>query len=157
MVSMTTSLLRLATATAVASLLSSNPAAAQVVPPAERADRVRITQGPELEMATDHLTIVRWTTNNPGGSDVHYGIVHYGTDPKDLSQTAKSPIRLNQSHPLTTFRVRVTGLEPQTTYYYSVGSEESSGKSDGVKSTVNKFTTPGPGERVGIAGYPKRD
>jgi hypothetical protein len=26
---------------------------------------------------------------------VHYGIVRYGTDPNDLSQTAKSPIWLN--------------------------------------------------------------
>ena len=99
-------------------------------------------------MAADHLTIIRWTTNNPGGSDVHYGIVHYGTDPKDLSQTAKNPIRLNQGHQYTTFRVRIEGLEPRTTYYYTVTSEESNGRSDGVKSTVNTFTTPGPGERI---------
>ncbi len=79
---------------------------------------------------------------------MHYGIVEYGTDPKDLSQTAKNPIRLNRSHPETTFRVRIEGLKLQTTYYYRVTSEESSGRSDGVKSTVNKFTTPGPGERI---------
>ena len=106
-------LLTLAITTTVGSLLSSNPAAAQVLPPAKRAERVEITKGPELELATDHLTIIRWTTNNPGGSDVHYGIVHYGTDPKDLSQTAKSPIRLNQGHPHTIFRVRMDG--PQAT------------------------------------------
>jgi purple acid phosphatase-like protein len=141
-------LLRLAIATTVASLLSSNPAVAQVLPPAKRAERVEITQGPEIEMATDHLTIVRWTTNNPGGSDVHYGIVHYGTDPKDVSQTAKSALRLNQGHPRTNFRVRMVGLKPRTTYYYWVTSEESNGKSDGVKSEVKKFTTPGPGERI---------
>src|SRR6267142_4144913 len=58
--------------------------------PRKKAERVEITKGPELELAADHLTIIRWTTNNPGGSDVHYGIVHYGTDPKDLSQTAKN-------------------------------------------------------------------
>jgi phosphodiesterase/alkaline phosphatase D-like protein len=86
---------------------------------------------------------------------VHYGIVHYGTDPKDLSQTAKSPIRLNQGHPYTMFRVRMEGLKPQMTYYYRVSSEESNGKTDGVKSTVKKFTTPGLGER--IVAYPKRD
>src|SRR4030095_8676651 len=68
-----------------------------------------------VELATEHLTIIRWTTNNPGGSDVHYGIVHYGTGPKDLSQTAKSPLRLNQGHPYTTFRVRIEGLKPRTT------------------------------------------
>jgi phosphodiesterase/alkaline phosphatase D-like protein len=141
-------LLTLAIATTLDSLLFSNPAAAQVLSPAKRAERVEITKGPELELATDHLTIISWTTNNPGGSDVHYGIVHYGTDPKDLSQTAKSPLRLNQGHPETIFRVRVTGLTPRTTYYYRVTSMESNGKSDGVKSTVRQFTTPGPGERI---------
>jgi phosphodiesterase/alkaline phosphatase D-like protein len=141
-------LLTLAIATTLDSLLFSNPAAAQVLPSAKRAERVEITKGPELELATDHLTIISWTTNNPGGSDVHYGIVHYGTDPKDLSQTAKSPLRLNQGHPETIFRVRVTGLTPRTTYYYRVTSMESNGKSDEVKSTVRQFTTPGPGERI---------
>jgi phosphodiesterase/alkaline phosphatase D-like protein len=141
-------LLTLAITTAAGILLSSTPAAAQLLPPAKKAERVEITKGPELELATDHLTIIRWTVNNPGGSDVHYGIVRYGTDPKDLSQTAKNPIRLNQGHQHTTFRVRIEGLKPQTTYYYSVTSEESNGSSDGVKSTVNQFVTPAPGERI---------
>jgi phosphodiesterase/alkaline phosphatase D-like protein len=148
-------LLTLAIMTTVGSLIASNPAAAQLPPPAKKAERVEISKGPKLESATDRLTIIKWTTNNPGGSDVHYGIVRYGTDPKDLSQTAKNPIRLNQGHPDTTFRVRIEGLKPRTTYYYQVASEESNGKSDGVKSTVSKFTTPGPGER--IAANPKRD
>ncbi len=139
-------LLTLAITTTVSSLLSSNHAAAQILPPAKRAERVEITKGPELESATNYRTIIRWTTNNPGGSDVHYGIVQYGTDPKNLSQTAKNPIRLNQGNPYTIFRVRIEGLKPQTTYYYRVTSEESNGKSDGVESTVNQFTTPGPGE-----------
>jgi len=93
-------------------------------------------------LSKPHVTIIRWTTNNPGGSDVHYGVVHYGTDPKELSQTAQNPIRLNQSHPETTFRVQMRGLEPRTTYYYTVTSMESNGKSDGVKSKVRQFTTP---------------
>jgi phosphodiesterase/alkaline phosphatase D-like protein len=147
-------LLTLAIATTVGSLLASTPSAAQVLPPAKKAERVVITKSPALELASDYLTIIRWTTNNPGGSDVHYGIVQYGTDPKDLSQTAKSPIRLNQAQRYTTFRVRIEGLEPGTTYYYRVGSEESNGKSDGVKSIVKKFTTPPRGER--LVAYPKR-
>ena len=141
-------LLKLAITATVGTLLSANPTVAQVLPPAKKAERVEITNGPELESATNHLTIIRWTTNNPGGSDVHYGIVHYGTDPKDLSQTAKNPIRLNQGHQYTTFRVRIEGLKTRTTYYYTVTSEESNGTSDGVKSAVNKFTTPAPGERI---------
>ena len=134
--------LRLAITTTVGSLLSSNPTAAQIPPPAKRAERVEIKKGPEVELSKPHLTIIRWTTNNPGGSDVHYGVVHYGTDPKELSQMAKNPITLNQSHPQTTFRVQMRGLEPRTTYYYTVTSMESNGKSDEVKSTVHQFTTP---------------
>jgi len=122
----------------------------------KKAERVEITKGPALEIARDDFAIIRWTTNNPGGSDVHYGIVRYGTDPEDLSQTAKSPIRLNQGHTHTTFRVRMEGLKPQTTYYYTVTSEESNGKSDGVKSPVSKFTTPAPGERI-VAHPPQVD
>ena len=136
----------------VASLLAFQPAAAQVLPPVQKADRVEITKGPELESATNDRTIIRWTTNNPGGSDVHYGIVHYGTDRQNLDQTAKNPIRLNHGHPDTTFRVRVYDLKPATTYYYWVSSEESSGKNDGVKSSVKQFTTPRPGERIIAVG-----
>jgi len=145
-------LLKLAITAVVASLLSSTPTVAQILPPAKKAERVEITQGPALELATDHLTIIRWTTNNPGGSDVHFGVVYYGTDPQDLSQMAKSPISVNRGHPETRFRVRVVGLKPQTTYYYKVTSTESNGKSDGVESPVTQFTTPNPGER--IVAYP---
>jgi hypothetical protein len=145
-------LLTLAITASVGGLLCADRAIAQVLPPAPNAPRVEITQGPELESATNHLTIIRWTTNNPGGSDQQYGIVHYGMDPKDLSQTAKSPIRLNQGHSHTTYRVRIDGLKPRTTYYYTATSEESNGKRSGVKSAVKEFTTPGPGERyVGSA------
>jgi phosphodiesterase/alkaline phosphatase D-like protein len=134
-------LLKLAITAAVGGLLSSNPMSAQVSPTTPKTGRIRITQGPEVELAREHLTIIRWTTNNPGGSPVHYGIVHYGTDPKNLSQTAKSPIRLNPDHASTIFRVRMDDLKPRTTYYYTVGSMEASDTSDGVKSPVYRFTT----------------
>ena len=130
------------------SLLFSSPAVAQVLPPAEKAARVEITQEPALELARDDLAIIRWTTNNPGGSDDHFGVVYYGMDLNTLSRTAKSHVRLNRGHPETIFRVRVEGLKPRTTYYYTVTSIESNGKSDGVMSSVNQFTTPGPSERI---------
>ncbi len=129
-------------------LLSSNPASAQLLPPAKKAARVRITQGPELEAANGYLTIIRWTTNNPGGSDDHFGVVHYSTDPKHLNETAKSHIRLNRSHSYTVFRVRLGAVKPKTTYYYKVTSMGSDGKSDGEESAINHFTTPGPGEVI---------
>ena len=132
----------LAITATVCTVLYCNPTAAQILPPMKKAERVEITKGPELELARDGLTVIRWTTNNPGGSDVHYGIVRYGTDPEDLSQTAKSPIRLNQGHTHTTFRVRIDGLKTETTYYYTVDSTEANGKDDRVKSAVKHFTTP---------------
>ena len=92
-------LLILAITATVGSLLSFQPGRRAVTSSCQESRARRDHQRAEIELATDHLTIIRWTTNNPGGSDVHYGIVHYGTDPKDLSQTAKSPIRLNQAIP----------------------------------------------------------
>jgi phosphodiesterase/alkaline phosphatase D-like protein len=135
-------------AAALVTLLASTPGVAQIPAPAKKPQRVTITQGPALEMAGDDLTIIRWKTNNPGGTDVHFGVVHYGTDPKDLSQAAESPISINRGHAETTFRVRVPNLKPRTTYYYAVTSKGSDGTSDGVKSGVAKFTTPAPGERI---------
>ena len=113
---------------------------AQESPTTPKAARVQIIQGPEIALAS-WFTVIRWTTNNPGGSPVHYGVVHYGTDPKDLSQTAKNPIRLNPYHSETVFRVLLYNLKPRTTYYYTVDSVESNGKSDGVTSPVQSFTT----------------
>jgi hypothetical protein len=133
-------LLKLAIVSSAGSLLSSSPMVAQVSPTTPRTAHIQITQGPEIELAKEFLTIIRWTTNNPGGSPVHYGIVHYGTDPNDLSQTAKSPIRLNPDHPSAIFRVRLSGLKPGTTYYYTVGAEGSDGTVDKMESTVQKFT-----------------
>jgi hypothetical protein len=111
--------------------LYSTPATAQVSPTTKKAPSVKITKGPEIERADSYLTIVRWTTNNPGGSPEHYGVVHYGTSPKDLSLTAKSPIRLNPGHSDTVFRVRIDGLKSKTTYYYKVDSMEANGTGDG--------------------------
>src|SRR5207253_8955884 len=141
--------LKLAITAAAASLLFSNPMSAQLSPTTPKTKRVRITQGPEVELAREHLTIIRWTTNNPGGSPEHYGIVQYGTDPKNLSQTAKSPIRLNPDHPSTIFRVRMDDLKPRTTYYYAVGSMGADGANDGTKSTLKQFVTPGEMQRTG--------
>jgi hypothetical protein len=114
---------------------------AQESPITPRAERVRISDGPEVPLVGGYLTVIRWTVNNPGGLPVHYGVVHYGTDPKNLSQTAKNPIRLNPYHLLTVFRVNLYDLPPKTTFYYTVESIDSSGKSDGVTSPIKTFTT----------------
>src|SRR6202140_4788498 len=126
------------------------PTAPQAPSPAKRAKPVQITKGPALESATDNSAIIRWTSNNPGGTDEHFGVVHYGTDPKNLSETAKSHIRLNRGHSYTVFRVRVDGLKPKTTYYYTVDSVDARSASDGVTSPVKTFITE---LRRALAGY----
>src|SRR6202043_4040930 len=114
---------------------------AQESPITPRAEREQISGRPEGPLVGGYLTVIRWTVNNPGGLPVHYGLVHYGTDPKDLKQTAENPIRLNPTHSETVFRVNLYDLPPKTTYYYTVESMDSSGKSDGVTSEVKTFTT----------------
>ena len=148
-------LVKLAITAAVGSLFSSNPTTAQILSPAPKAPHVEITQGPVLEGAREDLAIIRWTSTNPGGDDEHYAVAYYGTDPNDLSQTAKSPIRLNRGHAETIFRVRVDHLKPQTTYYYKVTSMGANGRSDGVESPINQFTTPPPGEVIANFTQPK--
>jgi phosphodiesterase/alkaline phosphatase D-like protein len=133
--------LKLGILTMAGGLLYSIPAATQVSPTTKKAAHVQITEGPEMERVDPNFAIIRWTSNNPGGSPEHYGVVHYGTDPKELSQIAKSPIRVNPGHSYTVFRVRMDDLKPRTTYYYTVDSIEANGNGDGVKSTVKNFTT----------------
>jgi Purple acid Phosphatase, N-terminal domain len=132
---MTKILLTMVIMTLSGSLLS------QESPITPRPERVQISEGPGVPLVGGYLTVIRWTVNNPGGSPVHYGLVHYGTDRNDLSQTAKNPIRVNPYHSSTVFRVNLYDLPPKTTFYYTVESIDSSGKSDGVTSAIKTFTT----------------
>jgi len=104
--------------------------------------RVRIVEGPTLESSTDTSAIVRWTTNSIDGSTVRYGVVHFGLDPRDLSQIAKSQNRWNRGLPTMIYRVQVDNLEPGLTYYYSVETTDANGVSEGgVNSARRQFTT----------------
>jgi Purple acid Phosphatase, N-terminal domain len=101
----------------------------------------QLAAGPELESATDSSAIIRWSTINPGGTALHYGVVHYGTDAKNLTEIAQSPNRSNTSHPDMIFRVRIMRLNSNTTYYYKVESKGATGASDGASSSVKTFKT----------------
>jgi phosphodiesterase/alkaline phosphatase D-like protein len=126
---------------------------AQMLSPTAKAQSVAIIQQPNLESAHDDTAILRWTTTTPRGSTEHFAVVQYGTTSNALTQTAKSHVRINAGHSDTIFRVRIDGLQPQTTYYYKVTSTGGDGTSDGVESDVNQFTTPPPGQR--IINYPQ--
>ena len=142
-------LLRLAITAAAGSLLPSNLVVAQPTPTTPKTARAQITEGPALESSKDNWAIISWTSNNPGGTEEHFGVVRYGTDPNRLTQTAKSHIRLNPDHSYTVFRVRLDDLKPGTTYCYTVGSMGANGADDGTKSTVKQFATTGEPERAG--------
>jgi hypothetical protein len=134
-------LLKMALTIMVGCQLYSLPAVTQESPTTNKAPSVEITQGPESERVDPDSAIIKWTSNNPGGSPEHYGVVRYGTNPKELNLTAKNPIRLNPGHSYSVFRVRLDDLKPGTIYYYRVDSMEANGNGDGVKSPVNQFTT----------------
>jgi len=67
----------------------------------------------------------------------------------------RSRIEVASSHEPEPLRVRLQGLEPQTTYYYRVTSEDSTGQSDGVEGPVSHFITPPPGEVINNFPQPK--
>lgn len=138
---MRTFILTSASAAIVACLIVLHFPVDQVIAAAPRHDTVQITAGPEIETVHDTLAIIRWTTTNPGETALHYGIVHYGTDATNLSRIAASPNRRNPSHPDMIFRVRVAGLKPQTTYYYTVESTSATAVNDGVSSPIRTFRT----------------
>jgi hypothetical protein len=136
-------LLTLATvAISLGNIFDASVGITQESPTTRKPASVRITEGPEMERVDPDFAIVRWTSNNPGGSPVHDGIVRYGTDPANLSQMASSPIRLNPAHACTVFRVRIDRLKPRTKYYYTVESRGANGEDDRVKSAVKHFATP---------------
>jgi hypothetical protein len=94
-----------------------------------------------VESISDTLAFISWTTQNPGGTILHYAVVHYGKDPNHLDLTAESPTRINPGHSEMVFRVRMGDLQPATTYYYKVSSRQADGISDSATSAVNQFTT----------------
>lgn len=74
-------------------------------------DTVSLTRGPYLQIGTPTSTVVRWRTS--AGSESR---VHYGTDLADLSAFAHDGT-VTTEHELT-----LAGLQPDTRYYYSVGT-----------------------------------
>ena len=96
---------------------------------------------PTVESVSDTLAFIRWTTPNPGGTTLHYAIVRYGKDPNHLDLRAESPNRINPSHSEMVFRVRMSDLEPGTTYYFKVLSQQANGNPVPAMSSVNQFST----------------
>lgn len=73
--------------------------------------QVFVTRGPYLQKATSNSIVIKWRTNTATSSRVIYG-----TDP--LAQT--NTVSLNNN--TTDHEVELTGLLPDTKYYYSIGN-----------------------------------
>ena len=134
-------ILTLVTTLGASGLIFSTPIAPQNLRANQKGVRVGIIKGPALESTTNTSAVIRWTTNTGGGTVVHYGVVHYGTEPNNLNHAAKSPNRWNRNLPYMIYRVNVDRLKPGTTYYYTVGSTQANGADDEASSAVNQFTT----------------
>ena len=118
------------------SFLQPRPACAREGP-----SPAQVEVSPLVESVADTFAFISWTTRNPGGTILHYAIVHYGKDPNHLDLTAASPTRINPARSDMVFRVRMNHLQPETTYYYWVSSTQADGTSDPVTSSVRQFNT----------------
>jgi len=87
-----------------------------------------VTRGPYLQLATPTGMTVRWRTNVAGGSRVRYGAA-----PGSLTSVADA------TGTGTDHEVRLTGLTPNTRYYYSVGTAAGPLAGDDAQHT---FVTP---------------
>ena len=115
-----------------------------------------IVRGPYLQSATPTSMVVRWRTDVTEAS-----VVSYGTERGQLSSVAKSE-GVSSEH-----IVHLKGLQPNTRYYYTVGSiplappapAKKAAEDAPGRATINSFTTPppvGPAKptRVWVLGDP---
>jgi len=103
---------------------------------AQKPEAVKITNGPVVEGVGDTWAVIAWTTNT-GGSTV----VRYGTDQNSLTQTAQAPYSDNEATKAQNHRVRVTNLQPNTTYFFIVDSGQGEGTGTEAKSQIGQFKT----------------
>jgi len=110
----------------------------------------RIDHGPYLQLPTAESVMIVWHTNRPSVSRVEYG------GGEELDRTAvSSHFGLIDNH-RTAHMIRLTGLEPGTTYRYRVVSTEFLGYvrqhiasfGETVSSPVYSFTTLDPGKET---------
>jgi acid phosphatase type 7 len=101
-------------------------------PPADAA----LTRGPYLQNASPNAITIRWRTDTATSSRAWVGAVPGGTF------VVASSAALTTEHEL-----RLTGLVPETTYYYAVGS--AAGRLPGADASWHFVTPPTAGAAVG--------
>ncbi|HKD45754.1 MAG TPA: fibronectin type III domain-containing protein [Candidatus Angelobacter sp.] len=91
---------------------------------------VEITQGPVVESVTDTTAVIAWSTNVNAGT-----VLHYGTDPNRLQQTAGMPWGG------LTHRVNLKDLKPDTKYYFQAESPKGQGTGTSATAPPSSFRT----------------
>jgi hypothetical protein len=79
--------------------------------PGSSGGTTNVTRGPYLQMGNQTAVTIKWRTDVAGNSRVYYG-----TSPGSLTSFA------DDAASTTEHTVRVTGLVPDTKYYYGIGS-----------------------------------
>ncbi|HEY6306504.1 MAG TPA: fibronectin type III domain-containing protein [Candidatus Angelobacter sp.] len=112
--------------------LTALPAAQQgsMPEPALPNTAVEITNGPVVESVTDTTAVIAWSTNVNAGT-----VLHYGTDPNHLTQTAGMPWGG------LTHRVDLKELKPDTKYYFRAESPKAQGTGTTVTAPPSSFRT----------------
>lgn len=85
-----------------------------------------ISRGPYLNMATHASIIIRWRTNIPCNSEIHYG----------LTKNALNSVIINNANVID-HGIQLSGLQADTKYFYAVGASGTILQS----SIENYFTT----------------
>ena len=122
-----------------AALVAQTPSA----PTADQDPGLKITSGPRVEFAGTNSAIIAWSTNVSAGT-----LVHYGTDRSNMVQHAQMPWGA------LTHRVTLKGLQPNTTYYYQVDSDNAAGSGGQAQSQVLQFQTKDPNASAAASGKP---
>lgn len=107
--------------------------------------KLKIIDGPVFEYLTDTSVQIAWTTNNPSST-----LIRYGADPNDLRKTAQAPWGQE------THRVEITGLAPNTKYYFVVESAQARDSGTMAKSAEGAFQTEHQGEAALTNIEPRR-
>jgi phosphodiesterase/alkaline phosphatase D-like protein len=108
-------------------------------------NNVRITNGPLFEQITPDSATVAWSANLP-----YAFVVHYGTEPQNLSKTANAPWTP------TTHRVVLRGLESDTHYYFSIEANQQLSTSTPVTPESRKPTpAPPPAQIYAFSTLPR--
>jgi Purple acid Phosphatase, N-terminal domain len=91
---------------------------------------VKIIHGPVVEFVTDSTAQIAWSTNENSGT-----VVHYGTDPNNLSEKATMPWGG------LTHRVLLRHLRSNTTYYFKTESADGQDTGTRAEAQERSFTT----------------